>query len=576
MISLLDDYNNTYVYFPKDKNGIIFFHNDTGNILRTGLTIFSLPRKIQNKNNKSRFVHLSLQQNYFFKIIKRGMPKLYEYNINQKYKKLSCTKFDEALMNSLKMLYENTKIPIINIKQIKIKSKIIFQISFDKENNGWIVNDNLNNCVIFRDIVEIDKLYLDNKITKNMYQICKECDDLFRNILKKKESQNTNINHNFLHEISENTFLGYYLEEKDEIIFYSIVSNLQYNIEQFCLPIKQIEDICFKFGLPYEKSIVLKTDLVTFEQIQQELKYIYRRISEDYASFQSYGAIVLIEHDSEIVSGFKIINQEMKVIKKMKYIKFNCNPKNLTNRNNNIKEKDEFQNAAVSNKNARLGLTLKSSKSRADISVNGDKINNLMYELSHYQLPRCVHIYCKLFNDITEEDTLYQMLEMLENISKNVNKLELCNCIKEKKDVNFTSINLLSCLIPKDNLDNYNIEIMNTNLTTNMLENGDNENGDEKLKNVKSKTMLDNKPNYFSLNNHPKVTNIIFERKPSIYTKKKAKKKVKFVDEVYNKSLIEEIPIKSFKGYNVKNNYNYGDNVNNNKSDKKTSCCTIV
>ena len=576
MISLLDDYNNTYVYFPKDKNGIIFFHNDTGNILRTGLTIFSLPRKIQNKNNKSRFVHLSLQQNYFFKIIKRGMPKLYEYNINQKYKKLSCTKFDEALMNNLKMLYENTKIPIINIKQIKIKSKIIFQISFDKENNGWIVNDNLNNCVIFRDIVEIDKLYLDNKITKNMYQICKECDDLFRNILKKKESQNTNINHNFLHEISENTFLGYYLEEKDEIIFYSIVSNLQYNIEQFCLPIKQIEDICFKFGLPYEKSIVLKTDLVTFEQIQQELKYIYRRISEDYASFQSYGAIVLIEHDSEIVSGFKIINQEMKVIKKMKYIKFNCNPKNLTNRNNNIKEKDEFQNAAVSNKNARLGLTLKSSKSRADISVNGDKINNLMYELSHYQLPRCVHIYCKLFNDITEEDTLYQMLEMLENISKNVNKLELCNCIKEKKDVNFTSINLLSCLIPKDNLDNYNIEIMNTNLTTNMLENGDNENGDEKLKNVKSKTMLDNKPNYFSLNNHPKVTNIIFERKPSIYTKKKAKKKVKFVDEVYNKSLIEEIPIKSFKGYNVKNNYNYGDNVNNNKSDKKTSCCTIV
>ncbi len=576
MISLLDDYNNTYVYFPKDKNGIIFFHNDTGNILRTGLTIFSLPRKIQNKNNKSRFVHLSLQQNYFFKIIKRGMPKLYEYNINQKYKKPSCTKFDEVLKNSLKMLYENTKIPIINIKQIKIKSKIIFQISFDKENNGWIVNDNLNNCVIFRDIVEIDKLYLDNKITKNMYQICKECDDLFRNILKKKESQNTNINHNFLHEISENTFLGYYLEEKDEIIFYSIVSNLQYNIEQFCLPIKKIEDICFKFGLPYEKSIVLKTDLVTFEQIQQELKYIYRRISEDYASFQSYGAIVLIEHDSEIVSGFKILNQEMKVIKKMKYIKFNCNPRNLTNRNNTIKEEDEIENAAVSNKNTRLGLTLKSSKSRADISVNGDKINNLMYELSHYQLPRCVHIYCKLFNDITEEDTLYQMLEMLENISKNVNKLELCNCIKEKKDVNFTSINLLSCLIPKDNLDNYNIEIMNTNFTTNMLENGDNENGDEKLKNVKSKTMLDNKPNYFSLNNHPKVTNIIFERKPSIYTKKKAKKKVKFVDEVYNKSLIEEIPIKSFKGYNVKNNYIYGDNVNNYKSDKKTSCCAIV
>ncbi len=168
------------------------------------------------------------------------------------------------------------------------------------------------------------------------------------------------------------------------------------------------------------------------------------------------------------------------------------------------------------------------------------------------------------------------MLEMLENISKNVNKLELCNCIKEKKDFNITSINLLSCLIPKDNLDNYNIEIMNTNFTNNMLENGDNENGDENLKNVKSKTMLDNRTNYFSLNNHPKVTNILFEKNPNIYTKKKVKKKVKFVDEAYNKSLVEEIQIKSFKGYNVKNNYTYGDNVNNYKSDKKTSCCSII
>ena len=577
MISLLEYYNNTYIYFPKDKDEIIFFHNDKGNVIRTGLTIFSLPRKTAIKNKQSKFAHLSLQQNYVIKVIKRGMPKLYEFNINQKYKKPSCTAFNEVLINSLKMLYENTRIPRIHIKQIKIKSKITFQISYDKENNAWIVNDNLKNCVIFRDIVEIDKLYLDNKITKNMYQICKECDDLFRNILKKKDCQNTNINHNFLHEISQNTFLGYYLEDRDEIFFYSIVSNLQYNVEQFCLPIKQIEDICFKFGLPYEKSIVLKTDLVTFEQIQQELKYIYRRISEDYASFQSYGAIVLIEHDSDIVTGFKILNQEMKVIKKMKYIKFNKNPRNLTNRNNTIKEEDEFENSVISNRNNnRLLLTLKSSKSKGDISVNGDNLNNLMNELSHYQLPRCVHIYCKLFNDITEEDTIYQMLEMLENISKNVNKLELCNCIKEKKEINITSINLLSCLIPKDNLDNYNIEIMTTNFTNNMLENGDNDSNVEKLKNVKSKTMLDNKPNYFSLNNHPKVTNFIFDNKPTIFTKKKVKKKVKFVDEVYNKSLIEEIPIKSFKGYNVKNNFTYGENVNNYKSDKKTSCCSII
>ena len=86
------------------------------------------------------------------------MPKLYEYNLNPRLKKLNSNKFDEYLLQNLKKLYENTKIPIINIKQIKIKSKIFFQISYEIENNAWIVSDNLNNCVIFREINEIDEI----------------------------------------------------------------------------------------------------------------------------------------------------------------------------------------------------------------------------------------------------------------------------------------------------------------------------------------------------------------------------------------------------------------------------------
>ena len=219
VISLLEIYNNTYAYFPIESKEPFFFHNDSGLLIRTGLTIYSLPKKMSTKGNKSKFTHLSLQQNIVFRVIKKGIPKLYEFNLNPKIKKNNSKGFDEILLQDLKKLYENVKIPIINIKQIKIKSKILFQISYDKETSGWIVSDNLKNCVIFRDISEIDALYLDNKITKNMFQICKECDELFRNILKKKVSLKNNINHNFLHEISENTFLGYYLEEKDEVFF---------------------------------------------------------------------------------------------------------------------------------------------------------------------------------------------------------------------------------------------------------------------------------------------------------------------------------------------------------------------
>ena len=565
---MLDTYNNTYVYFPLDKKEIYFFQNDAGFLIRTGLTIYSLPKKLASRNSKSRFTHLSLQENYVYKIIKRGMPKLYEYNLNPKIQDPNLNNFNEILLKNLKKLYEDVKIPVINIKQIKIKSKILFQISYDKENNGWIVSDNLNNCVIFREINEIDALYLDNKITKNMFQICKECDEVFRNLLKKKESlNNNNINHNFLHELSENTFLGYYLEDKDEIMFYSIVSNLQYNIEQFCLPIKNVEDICFKFGLPYEKSTILKTDLVTYEQIEQELKYIYRRISEDYSSFQSFGAIVLIEYDNEIVTGFKILNQEMKILKIMRYIKFNNNFKNNKNRNNTIKEEDENENENANN------YDMKSNKSKVnDNLINADKINNLMNELSLYQLPRCMHIYCKLFNDLTEDDSLNNCLEHLEEISRNVYKLELCNCLKKKNEINTTSINLLSCLIPKDNLDNYNIETMGGNINYH-----DNNNNNHVIsKTIKSKTFLDNKNNYFSLNNHPSKVNKIILNKQKTIINKKNKKRVKFVDEVYNKSLIEEIQIKSFKGYNVKNNYTYGEDNNKYKSDKKSSCCLII
>jgi hypothetical protein len=503
------------------------------------------------------------------------MPKLYEFNLNPNNRSTSSNVFNEILLNNLRQLYETERIPRINLKQIKIKSKILFQISYDKEYNGWIVNDNLNNCVIFREINEIDTLYLDNKITKNMFQICKECDDLFRNLLKKKESQNTNINHNFLHEISENTFLGYYLEDKDEVIFYSIVSNLQYNREQFCLPLKEVEDICFKFGLPYEKSIVLKTDLVTYEQIEQELRYIYRRISEDYSSFQSHGAIVLIELDSEIITGFKILNQEMIVLKKMRMIKFNYNFKDNTtfennNTNNTIKEEDENENInAVSKSNNK-------SKEENNL-INLEKLNNLIHELSLYQLPRCVHIYCKVFNDLTEEDTLSKCLENLEDISKNIYKLGLCNCIKEKNKKTTPSINLLSCLIPKDNLDNYNIEGMGTPNVSNKNNNNNNiAIIDQMPQDMKFKTFnFDAKNNYFSLNNHPTIVNqFLFDQKQTPINKKN-KKRVKFVDEVYNKSLIEEIQIKSFKVYNVKNNFTYGED-NNYKSDRKTTCCLII
>ena len=62
---------------------------------------------------------------------------------------------------------------------------------------------------------------------------------------------------------------------------------------------------------------------------------------------------------------------------------------------------------------------------------------------------------------------------------------------------------------------------------------------------------------------------------PRVYNRKRIKKKVKFVDEVYNKNLVEEIQIKSFKMYNKGNNYVSGRSTTNCNVFRNAACCNI-
>ena len=99
------------------------------------------------------------------------MPKLYEYNLNKKYKKVTCVNFNDILLKKISKFYDTIKIPKINIRKIKIKSQILFQISYDKENTAWIVSDSSKNCVIFREIIEINTLYNEKKISNHLRRI---------------------------------------------------------------------------------------------------------------------------------------------------------------------------------------------------------------------------------------------------------------------------------------------------------------------------------------------------------------------------------------------------------------------
>ena len=72
------------------------------------------------------------------------------------------------------------------------------------------------------------------------------------------------------------------------------------------------------------------------------------------------------------------------------------------------------------------------------------------------------------------------------------------------------------------------------------------------------------------------VPNYFLDKSQNVFSKKKTKKKVKFVDEVYNKNLVEEILIKSFKGYNMKNNFSTNKGITSNCNVfNNSACCKI-
>ena len=254
------------------------------------------------------------------------------------------------------------------------------------------------------------------------------------------------------------------------------------------------------------------------------------------------------------MTGFKILNQEMKIIKKIQSIKFNSNKNTVSNKKTKEKNKENAEN---------------------------EKYNKLMYEFSHYQLPRCVHTYLKLFSDIKLEDTLSNCLENLEDISKN-NYLN-CTCNNERSLINRYSVNLLSCLIPLDFIDNFDTNKNNNqNSSVATKEN----NLIEKANSLKSKTLnMNSKKNEINynpfrlqnINSTFMVPNCFLEKNQNVFIKKKTNKKVKFVDEVYNKNLVEEILIKSFKGYNMKNNFSTNKETTSSCSVfKNTACCIII
>ena len=134
-----------------------------------------------------------------------------------------------------------------------------------------------------------------------------------------------------------------------------------------------------------------------------------------------------------------------------------------------------------------------------------------------------------------------------------------------------------------DYIDNYDVNKGNNNPNQSTITKENNIS--DKPSSLKSRTLnvkiKNNETNVNSfilenINSTFMVPNVFMDKNTNVFIKKKTKKKVKFVDEVYNKNLVEEILIKSFKGYNMKNNYSTNKSTSSNCNVfKNTACCII-
>ena len=191
-----------------------------GNSLRTGLCI--------NETTNTEDI----------KIIKRGLPKIYEYTEKKDSPNI---KFQNKLFKFISNLFQNNSISSLSLIQIKILSEISVHISYESQLSHWVISTNKKPCVIFKDKNDLNELSQAGKIDNLLYDICSNWLDT---VIEFEENSNL-LYLEFLEECSNKTLIGFYCGyeqsllkyEEKKIVFYSFVYNMQ-KLSQFSASIR--------------------------------------------------------------------------------------------------------------------------------------------------------------------------------------------------------------------------------------------------------------------------------------------------------------------------------------------------
>ena len=539
-------------------------------------------------------------------ILKRGLPIIYEYslvdnnnvsnnnnniiiqNVNNNNTEKT---FNDELFKYLNELFKTKIISKISLLQLKIISEFSFQISYDLEYKNWLLTSNdKNKCFIFNNLIDLNDFKKDKKISKNEYKIIK----IWLNFLDKNfENVNeNNLLNEFLQFCNNNTLLGFYVGDKNslfskdfynekKLIFFNIISNHE-KFSNFSFSFNKTENIFNKFKLDFINFKTIKENINNIQSFKKEINILYNNISEDFYENQKCGSLFVIQSDKRIVSSFKIMNNETKIINDLK-INYNENEEEFYKKFKNLKLPRALSYYLDMGREFKKNYN---TNNKYDIfSNNMDKVDTVKNE-----------------NNIIEnnnfDDEINNDNNNYENNNNNNNKLIL---LDETNEINDNNNNIITSIIYKENDFSKKFDIKNNN-----------ENNNNNIKTLKSIKNIINNKNSNNLNSKEISIGSQFNSETDDYSLKRSKtnsknfkfnsksvskkifsnsyyqynfrerninqkknKRVKFNDVEFNKPLVDVVVIKSYKKYNASNNYN-GNDFNEKEDDNKNMCCIIL
>ena len=506
-----------------------------GNSLRTGLCI--------NETTNTEDI----------KIIKRGLPKIYEYTEKKDSPNI---KFQNKLFKFISNLFQNNSISSLSLIQIKILSEISVHISYESQLSHWVISTNKKPCVIFKDKNDLNELSQAGKIDNLLYDICSNWLDT---IIEFEENSNL-LYLEFLEECSNKTLIGFYCGyeqsllkyEEKKIVFYSFVYNMQ-KLSQFSASILEIDFFYQKYGLYYQKAELKAKNLRNIENLKDEIHNLYVSISSDYTSKQQKGSIFLVLSNNKIMTTFKIYNNELQLLSLLK----------------SSIEEDE--------------------KTVISQSFNKEKYTTMV---SSFQLPKEKEFYLNLIpgfsGKLLESNTQIISTQFLQNYLKETSLSGLSpviNTIIWKKRTGKNENSYLSLNQNKigttPSLTKYSTSVIGKGYNEGVLLNNNKCITELSLHKQSTRDpsgkqgLLENKK--ISGINGGISENFIYDTTPKSEIKTPSSNKklgVRFVDIEYKLPLTDEVLVESYKKYYVGNTYE--ENMYFDENDrKKTTCCLV-